>query len=135
MTFPGLFVGINKYRSPFISNLMCLARNTTALYALFADTFEEDDCILLVNEEATSSAIRSQFEHRLAVTHPDVVVISFSGHGSERHHLITHDTNPSDSEVTDIHLDELTHPFAKSNHMRLAQRLPSPCDGGGPGWE
>jgi len=40
-------------------------------------------------------------------------VISISGHGSDSHHLITHDADPLRLNETAIHLDSLTDLFAR----------------------
>jgi hypothetical protein len=66
MKFHGLFVGIDRYASPRISNLTCASRDPAALYALFVDTFDAANSVLLSNEQATSIAIRTEVESRLA---------------------------------------------------------------------
>jgi helicase len=38
MTFHGVFVGIDRYRSPHINWLSCARRDAIALEALFGDT-------------------------------------------------------------------------------------------------
>lgn len=114
MAFRGLFVGIDRYRSPRVSNLTCATRDAAALYGLFADGFGEANSVLLLNEEATSAAIRREFEDRLSRARlDDIVVIAFSGHGSDCHRLVTHDADPSDIAQTTIPLDELTRLFAR----------------------
>jgi hypothetical protein len=37
MNFRGLFVGIDRYQSPFVKRLNCACRDATALHALFTD--------------------------------------------------------------------------------------------------
>jgi replicative superfamily II helicase len=114
MAFHGLFIGIDQYRSPRISNLTCAARDASALYGLFADTFGEANSVLLLDEQGTNDAIRRQFEDRLSrVGLDDVVVVAFSGHGSDSHRLITYDADPSYLAASTIRLDELTTLFAR----------------------
>lgn len=52
MAFRGLFVGIDRYQSPDIRDLLCAARDATALEALFADTLG-GLTVLLTDQEAT----------------------------------------------------------------------------------
>src|SRR5687767_10339376 len=93
MPFKGLFIGIDRYTSPGINWLTCANRDATVLHALFTDTLG-GETILLTDAQATVNAIRQNF-HRLATSDPDdVVVIAFSGHGTETHELVAHDTDP-----------------------------------------
>ena len=62
MTFHGLFVGIDRYASPLISDLSCSARDAKALYGLFADTLGSKATTLLVDAQATKAAIVEAFE-------------------------------------------------------------------------
>jgi replicative superfamily II helicase len=106
----GVFIGIDRYRSPEISELRYAQRDARALHALFGDTFG-DGAKLLLGEKATKSAIEAQLA-ALAHADPDgFVVISFSGHGSETHELVTHDADVFDLEETCIPLDHLTEWF------------------------
>jgi replicative superfamily II helicase len=133
MAFHGLFVGIDRYHSPRISNLTCASRDAQALHALFADTFGQENAVLLINKEATSVAVRRQFEERLWRTVPeDVVVLAFSGHGADTHQLVTYDADPDNFEVTTIHLDELTRLFARIPARNVVLLLDC-CFAGGAG--
>jgi helicase len=133
MKFFGLFIGIDKYASPRISNLTCCARDASALYGLFADTFGEDHAVLLLDDHATSAAIREEFETRLAASGPDdVVFVSFSGHGSDCHRLVTHDADPGDMDGTTIRLDDLTRLFARIPARNVILALDC-CFAGGAG--
>lgn len=106
MAFKGLFIGIDRYDSPEINWLSCANRDATALHALFTDTLG-GETMLLTDEQATVAAIRERFE-QLAACDPDaVVVIAFSGHGTETHELVGHDTDPYDLARTAIPLPTL----------------------------
>ena len=61
----------------------------------FGDTFG-DGGVLLTDAEATRAAIQAQFEALAGCDTDDLVVIAFSGHGSETHELITYDTDRHD---------------------------------------
>ena len=113
MSFKGLFVGVDKYQSTLVSNLSCSVRDAQALHALFSDTFGESESVLLTNEQATRSACLNAIRSLHQTNHDDVVVIAFSGHGSDSHHLITHDADPLSLDATAIHLDELTALFSQ----------------------
>ncbi len=112
MTFRGLFIGVDRYASQQISDLTCSARDAQALYALFADTLGGADSTLLINAEATRTAIVSALTALSTAAPDDLVFIHFSGHGSDTHHLITHDADPLALDATAIHLQELVDLFA-----------------------
>jgi len=82
MAFKGLFLGIDRYASAEINWLSCATRDATALHALFTDTFG-GDTTLLADAQATVTAIRDSFEQLAASDPDDIVVIAFSGHGTE----------------------------------------------------
>jgi replicative superfamily II helicase len=114
LAFHGLFIGIDRFASADVNELTCAARDATALYALFADTLGNDSAVLLTDEAATRDTILGQFETRLAAaSSEDIVVISFSGHGSDDQYLVTHDADVSDFASTCIALDDLVTLFSR----------------------
>jgi helicase len=107
MAFKGLFIGIDRYGSPEINWLTCATGDAKALHALFTDTLG-GETMLLTDEQPSVAAIRERFE-QLATCNPgDVVVIAFSGHGTETHELVGHDTDPYDLARTTIPLTTLS---------------------------
>ena len=105
MKFHGLFIGIDKYASSLVADLSCASRDAQALFGLFSDTFGSKDSELLTNEQATRDAIVSAFGDRLSKTvAEDLVIVSFSGHGSDSHRLVTHEADPADFDATSVHL-------------------------------
>jgi len=131
MAFKGLFIGVDRYASAEISWLSFARRDAVALHALFTDTLGGETA-LLTDERATVSAIREAFE-RLAVSdEEDVVVVSFSGHGTETHELVTHDADPYDLVNTTIPLDTLGEWCARIPAQRLLIVLDC-CFSGGMG--
>jgi len=101
--FRGLFIGIDRYESARIRWLNCAKRDAVALHALFSDTLG-DGAELLVDEQATSVAIGEGFARLAASAVDDVVVIAFSGHGSETHALVTFDADDRDLAATALPL-------------------------------
>ena len=85
--FKGLFIGIDRYASPETNWLSCANRDATALHALFTDTLG-GETMLLTDEQATVAAIRERFGQLANCIPDDVVVIAFSGHGTETHELV-----------------------------------------------
>src|SRR5579862_1167752 len=132
MKFHALFVGVDRYASPLISNLSCSVRDSQALYGLFSDTFGSANSTLLTNEAATRQAILDEFKKLSTVSADDVAVLSFSGHGSDSHHLITHDADPLSLDTTAIALEELTELFARIPARNLILFLDC-CFAGGAG--
>lgn len=94
MEFKGLFIGIDRYESSLIPNLSCSVRDAQALYSLFCDAFCSKHSKLFTNEQATRVAIIEEIQGLQQSSQDDVVVIFFSGHGSDTHHLISHDADP-----------------------------------------
>ena len=131
MAFKGLFIGIDRYASPGIDWLSCSGRDAMALHALFSDTLG-GDTTLLMDADATVGAIREKFEHLATVDPDDVVVIAFSGHGTETHELVAYDTEPFDLANTTIPLTMLGEWCARIPARRLLIILDC-CFSGGMG--
>jgi helicase len=106
--FHGLFVGVNQFLSPAISNLAAAVRDASALHALFSDNLGLD-CELLTDQDATTDRLRSELTRLQTVSQDaDTVVVSFSGHGSDTHEIITYDADPYHLSKTALSLDEFT---------------------------
>lgn len=118
MSFGGLFVGIDRYASPEVQELSCAKKDAEALHALFSDTLGEG-AELLVDEKATRVAIEERFEQLASCAEEDVVVVAFSGHGSETHELVTYDADVANLADTCVPLDTLTEWFARIPARRL----------------
>jgi replicative superfamily II helicase len=131
MAFRGLFIGIDRYASPEVNWLSCAQRDATALHALFTDTLG-GETTLLTDADATAAAIGAQFDALAASDPDDVVVICFSGHGTETHELVTHDTDPYDLAGTTIPLTTLGEWCARIPARRLLIVLDC-CFSGGMG--
>ena len=106
MAFKGLFIGIDRYASADINWLACASRDAIALHGLFTDTLG-GETRLLTDSQATVAAIRERFEQLATASADDVVVIAFSGHGTETHELVAHDTDSHDIPGTTIPLTTL----------------------------
>ncbi len=131
MTFRGLFIGIDRYASRGIRELSCAKRDAVSLHALFSDTLG-DGAALLTDERATRTAIEMEFKQLAACDKDDVVIIAFSGHGSETHELVTYDADPYDLATTCIPLETLTQWFSRIPARRLVFFLDC-CFSGGMG--
>src|SRR5687767_10720320 len=131
MAFLGLFVGIDRYASPAVSWLTCARRDATALHALAADTFGVSGT-MLTDGQATRSAIEREFAALAACDRDDVVFISFSGHGTTTHELVTYDADVVDLPNTCVPLSVLTEWFSCIPARRLVCVLDC-CFSGGMG--
>ena len=116
--FHGLFMGVDRYASSEIQELRYAEQDAVALHALFADNLG-DGGDLLVGGSATRSEIERRFQQLAEVHADDVVVVSFSGHGSETHDLVTYDADLSDLISSCIPLDLLTEWFRTIPARRL----------------
>ena len=106
--FHGLFVGVNRYASKDIDNLASAVRDASALHALFSDNLG-DTCRLITDSDATTARLRAELrELQTASCENDVVVIAFSGHGSNTHEVVTYDADLYNLPSTALPLDELT---------------------------
>jgi replicative superfamily II helicase len=129
MTFHGLFIGIDRHASQGINWLSCAKRDAIALHALFADTLG-GETVLLTDHEATRAAIETHFTRLSECSADDMVVITFSGHGSESHELVTYDADPADLSRTAIPLDQLADWFSRIPARRLVCVLDCCFSGG-----
>src|SRR5690242_3978692 len=94
MAIKAAFVGINKHADHRIRELTGARRDATALWALFSDSLPELDCELIVDSDATLDRIRAALAEKLISAAPeDVVILSFSGHGTHDHRLVAHNTS------------------------------------------
>jgi helicase len=107
-SFRGLFVGVNRYQSALISHLKSAVRDAQALHALFSDNLG-GTAEVVADEDATRARLVAELT-RLAAdsTEDDVLVIGFSGHGSDTHELVTYDADPADLPSTGLPLSEFT---------------------------
>lgn len=106
--FHGLFIGVNRYASKDIDNLASAVRDASALHALFSDNLG-DTCRLITDSDATTARLRAELrELQTASSENDVVVIAFSGHGSDTHEIVTYDADLYNLPSTALPLDELT---------------------------
>jgi len=131
MSFKGLFIGIDRYASPSINWLSCAKRDAVALHSLFTDTLG-GNTKLLTDNEATRSAIEEEFKNLAQCKEDDVVVVSFSGHGTTTHELVTYDADRSNLPSTCIALNLLAEWLTKIPAKRLVFVLDC-CFSGGMG--
>jgi len=101
-------------------------------YTRYLQTHLGEGGKLLTDEDATRLAIESHFAQLAACHQDDVVVIAFSGHGTETHELVTFDADLSNLSGTCIPLDILTQWFSRIPARRLVCFLDC-CFSGGMG--
>ncbi|RSM37841.1 DEAD/DEAH box helicase [Amycolatopsis balhimycina DSM 5908] len=107
MRFHGTFIGIDRYQAADIGFLTSAVRDATALHALFTDGFDGEPA-LLTDADATRAKIVEELR-RLAASSSDddLVVVSFSGHGSTTHELVPYDADRARLEETGLPLEDL----------------------------
>ena len=131
MAFRGLFIGIDRYQSPDINELSCARRDAVALEALFADTLG-GATVLLTDQDATRERIAAEFAKLENCDPDDTVVIGYSGHGSDTHELVAHDTDFYNIASTAIPLEAVEDWFSRIPAKRLVFFLDC-CFAGGIG--
>jgi helicase len=109
-SFHGLFMGVNRHASSAINELRFAEADARALQALFADGVGQGE--LLLGEAVTREAIEGRFAALADCGAEDVVFVSFSGHGSQSHELVTYDADPASLADSAIPLSQLTDWFA-----------------------
>jgi replicative superfamily II helicase len=129
--FRGIFIGIDRYQSWKINWLSCAKRDATALHALFTDTLG-GQAVLLTDQDATRAEIERQCNALATCDQDDVVVLFFSGHGSETHELVTYNADTIDLAGSCIPLATLTDWFSRIPAKRLICILDC-CFSGGMG--
>jgi helicase len=128
----GLFVGINRTASPWITDLAAAVRDADALHALFEDNLGGVN-VKLLDEVATRDRLVDELEElACTATADDVVVITFSGHGTDTHELVTYDADPLDFAGSCLSLDELTERISRISAKHLLLVLDC-CFSGGAG--
>lgn len=112
MAIKAIFVGINKHLDAAIPELSGARRDAMVLWALFTDTVEGLAARLLVDETATHSEVSQALLGTLSGAHEDdVVVITFSGHGSPDGNLVLFDTNADNLAGTALSMTALADTF------------------------
>lgn len=136
-----VIVGVSKYKhSPL--NLQYSARDAKAFYDFLltpaGGRFNRKNIRLLLDEDATSSALRSALGTFLSGTSADDhIIIYFSGHGSptpsnpEDIYLLTHEADPSDLAGTAFPMDEVKRYLKKSIKAKRVVVFVDTCYSGG----
>ena len=108
MALRAVFIGINKYRDPRIHELTGATRDATALWALFKDSVEGIAAKRLLDDEATTEAIRKSLDSALGeAAQNDTVIVFFAGHGTPGHQLVPFDADLNTVDQTTIPMQEL----------------------------
>ncbi|WP_122262119.1 DEAD/DEAH box helicase [Ornithinimicrobium cerasi] len=102
-----LCIGIDAYPTP-INRLSCCVADATAIGSLLLDTHGAG-VTLLTNASATLDGIRGELGALAACDEDDLVVVSFSGHGTPDHALVPVDADVFDLAASCMPLDELAH--------------------------
>ncbi|WP_091315926.1 caspase family protein [Amycolatopsis tolypomycina] len=128
----GLFVGVDRYESPRIPNLASAVRDAAALHALFEDNLG-GNTVRLLDQDATRDRLVTELDVLTETASPDdVVVITFSGHGTDTHELVTYDADPADFAGSCLLLDDLTERVSAIPARQLVVVLDC-CFSGGAG--
>lgn len=109
------FIGIDRYQDPDIRELAGARRDAVALWSLFADTLPNSSSLLLVNSDATADAVRKALDATLgAAEKDDIVIFSFSGHGTCDHRIVPYDARLTSLSASTISMDEIAQRFRAS---------------------
>jgi len=127
------FIGIDKHEDPQIRDLTGARRDAQALWALFCDTIPDIEASIHTDEAATVASIRQALDDTLGAAGPeDVVIISFSGHGTHDHRIVTFDSAIDALADTTIPMEELATRFKESSARAVLCILDCCFSGGAP---
>jgi helicase len=127
------FIGINNHLDPKIRDLTGARRDATALWALFADSIEGVSATLLVDADATLNRIRQVLDETLGgASEDDVVILTFSGHGTHNHRLVAHNSEFNALDLTTLPMHELAEKFRTSRARAVVCILDCCFSGGAP---
>jgi len=131
--FRAAFIGIDKYEDPAVRELTGARRDALALWALFNDSIPEIQSSLLIDEDATVYKVRAALDNTLGAAEPeDIVVLSFSGHGTHDHRIVNYDSQINDLSGSTIPMDELAVRFKESKAKIILFILDCCFSGGAP---
>ena len=115
MAFRPVFIGIDRHQDPSIRELAAARLDAVALHALFSDTIGVPAGRLLVDEQATQSAVVGLLEDTLLGAGPDdTALVTFAGHGTRDHRLVIYDTDHSNLLSTTLPMNVLGDYFRRS---------------------
>lgn len=103
--FRGLFIGVDRYQTP-INRLSCAKADAVALGSLFQDS-AAGAVDLLLDADATKANIEAALDRLKSASPDDLVVVAFSGHGTDDHRLVPVDADAHDMLSSCIALDDL----------------------------
>lgn len=112
MKIHGVFIGIDRYSSEAIPWLTCAKRDAVALFSLFSDNVP-GEYKLLFDDGATRVNIEAAISNLSICSEDDIVIISFSGHGSPEHQLVAYDSDMFDLNGTTVPFDRLAELLGK----------------------
>lgn len=127
------FIGVDRFADSGIRDLTGCKRDALALSSLFTDTLPNIQSTLLTDEAATLPAVRAALDATLGEAGPDdIVVISFSCHGSQDHRLIFHDADRGHYADTTLDMAEIASRFKQSKARVIVCILDCCFSGGAP---
>lgn len=127
------FIGVDRHADANIPDLTGARRDATALWALFSDTLPDIAARLVVDADASVAGVREALDQTLGAAAPgDTVIVSFSGHGTHDHRLVTYDTRTDDLAATTLSMSELVKRLKESRADAVVCVLDCCFSGGAP---
>lgn len=130
MAVQAVFIGIDKYYDTAIPELNGARRDATALWALFTDTITGLTSQLLIDDGAILFKVKNAILGTLSnACDDDVVIITYSGHGSPDGNIIMFDTDLGDLPNTAFSMISLAEAF-KTSKARVVLLILDCCFSG-----
>lgn len=133
MAIIGKFIGVNKYSDPKIRDLVGTKNDATALWALFTDTLPAMQAELLTGQNATIENIQTALKQSLEqATGDDVVIVFYSGHGSQNLRITGFDSSIAQLDQTTMAMHDIANLFKRSAAKNILCILDCCFSGGAP---
>lgn len=127
------FIGIDRYSDPHIGDLNGAVRDAIALWAVMSDSIQGLSASLVTNDAASLASIKAALDGTLGAAEPDdVVLLSFAGHGTPDHRLVTADARVEDLPSTTLGMADLAERFRSSRARAILLLLDCCFSGGAP---
>jgi tetratricopeptide (TPR) repeat protein len=138
-------IGVSNYKNLGPKDQLEFAHRDAADFANFLSTpngggYPSNQLMLLTNEDATLSAVRSALGTTLprSVEPDDMVIIFFAGHGvvegETEGYLLAHDSDPQNLYATALQVSELNRIVSERLKARSVILITDACHSGTLGW-
>ena len=125
----GVVIGIDRYQNPLL-NLRCAVADAQSIYELMIDPeigmFDPEFVTLLLDEQATTTAIKKALSRLKSADPEDTVWIYYAGHAAPENnsvYWVTHDAEIDDLDNTALNRRDIEERIAGIHARQVVQML------------